>query len=110
MPIDVSGSSRPRQPDPLSDSDRARLQTLAGKGDRTPAEGYELGSLKARARHDPGSRRVLEDLTHQTPPPQQPQRLAWNLVPARPRPSQEPPMAPPLTRARSRAVRFTPAT
>src|SRR5215217_7802189 len=71
MPIDVSGSSRPRQPDPLSDSDRARLQTLAGKGDRTPAEGYELGSLKARARHDPGSRRVLEDLTHQTPPPQQ---------------------------------------
>ena len=26
-----------------------------------------------------------------TPPPQQPQRLAWNLVPARPDPTQEPP-------------------
>jgi hypothetical protein len=31
------------------------------------------------------------DRRTRTPPPQQPQRLAWNLVPPRPRPSQEPP-------------------
>ena len=77
MAIDVSGNPRPRQPDPLSDTDRARLQTLAGKGDRSAQEQFELGGLRARARHAPASRRVLEDIRHQP-------------APAKPKPTNQP--------------------
>jgi hypothetical protein len=54
-----------RRADPLSDGDQARLRELAGKHRRTPAEGYELGALKARARTSQQGRRVLDDLGHE---------------------------------------------
>ena len=49
-----------RKAEPLTEQERNRLRTLAGKGRRSPQEQFELGSLRARARHDPAGRRLLE--------------------------------------------------
>lgn len=53
-----------RKAEPLTEQERNRLRTLAGKGRRSPQEQYELGSLRGRARHDPAGRRLLDDVAH----------------------------------------------
>jgi hypothetical protein len=54
-----------RKAEPLTEQERNRLRTLAGKGRRSPQEQYELGSLRGRARHDPAGRRLVDDLSHE---------------------------------------------
>jgi len=53
-----------RKAEPLSEPEQTRLRQLAGKGRRSPQEQFELGSLRARARHDPAGRRLLDDVAH----------------------------------------------
>jgi hypothetical protein len=53
-----------RKAEPLTEQERNRLRTLAGKGRRSPQEQFELGSLRGRARHDPAGRRLLDDVAH----------------------------------------------
>jgi hypothetical protein len=53
-----------RKAEPLTEQERNRLRTLAGKGRRSPQEQYELGSLRGRARHDLAGRRFLDELGH----------------------------------------------
>jgi hypothetical protein len=53
-----------RQADQLSDGDQARFRQLTRQRSRTPAEQYELGALRARARTTLAGRRLLDDIGH----------------------------------------------
>jgi hypothetical protein len=51
--------------EPLTDTERTRLRQLTSQRRRSPAEQYELGALRGRARHDRTSVGLLDDLGHE---------------------------------------------